>query len=149
MSATVQFYDNFGLIEDEAVLRTASAKVTLHDSSYVFDSTDQVYADLSHELSTANGYTNGGLALASKTWARSGAIATYDAGDSVWNVTTANLVARWAILRLVGTINSLVDPLVLAILMSATPSPADVTIAPGNPLTIRWNSLGIFTKQYA
>lgn len=146
MAATIQSYDVFKLIEDEAVLRTASVKVTLHDASYVFAKTHSVYADLSHQLATANGYTSGGLALTGVSWTQSGGVAKYIADDSVWTVTTAPLVARWAIARLVGTFNSLVDPLMAAILMSATPTPVDVTTAVGDQLKIRWNSAGIFTK---
>lgn len=42
------------------------------------------YSDITNELSTADGYTAGGQALASKTLASSTNVATFDAADPVW-----------------------------------------------------------------
>jgi hypothetical protein len=143
MTASITFYNNWKAAVDEAILRTATVKVTLHTSTYTFAATHNVYADLTNELSTANGYTNGGLALGSITWGQTSGTATFDAADSVWTASGGSIVARRAILRVVGTINSQVDPLIASVLMDTTP--ADITTTTGNTLTLQWNASGIFT----
>ncbi len=143
MTASVSFYNNWKAAVDEAVLRTATVKATLHTSTYTFAATHSVYADLTNELSTANGYTNGGQALGSITWGQTSGTATFDAADTVWTASGGSIVARRLVLRVVGTINSQVDPLILSVLLDTTP--ADVTATTGNTLTIQWNASGIFT----
>src|SRR6188768_1864814 len=98
MAASIAFYNNWAAQIAETVPRTASFKVTLHTSSYTFAATHQVYADLTNELSTANGYTNTGLALSSVTFNRSGAVVTFDAADSVWTASGGSIVARRAVI---------------------------------------------------
>lgn len=141
MTAQVSVYNNWKAAIDEAVLRTATVKVTLHTSGYVFSAAHAVYADLTNELATANGYTNGGSPLASVTWAQTSGTAKFDAADLVWTASGGSIVARWAIIRVVGTINGQIDPLVEAILLDDTP--ADVTATSGNTLTLQWNGSGI------
>jgi hypothetical protein len=143
MTASITFYNNWKAAVDEAVLRTATVKVTLHTSTYTFAATHNVYADLTNELSTANGYTNGGASLASITWSQTSGTATFDAADTVWTASGGSIVARRAVIRVVGTINSQVDPLIASVLMDTTP--ADVTATTGNTLTLSWNASGIFT----
>lgn len=143
MTASITFYNNWKAAVDEAVLRTATVKLTLHTSSYTFAATHNVYADLSNELSTANGYTNGGQSLASITWGQTSGTATFDAADTVWTASGGSIVARRAVLRVSGTINSQVDPLIASILLDTTP--ADVTTTTTNALTFTWNGSGIFT----
>jgi len=143
MTATVSFYNNWKAAVDEAVLRSATVKATLHSSSYTFSAAHSVYADLTNELATALGYTSGGATLASTTWGQTGGTATFDAADTVWTASGGSIVARRAVLRVVGTINGQVDPLILSILLDATP--ADITCTDGNAITLIWNALGIFT----
>lgn len=143
MTASVSFYNNWKAAIDEAVLRTATVKVTLHTSSYTFAATHSVYADLTNELTTANGYTNGGLSLGSITWGQTSGTATFDAADAVWTASGGSITARRAVMRVVGTINSQVDPLILSYLLDTTP--ADVTATSGNTLTIQFNASGILT----
>lgn len=143
MTASISFYNNWKAAISDVAIRSASIKVTLHTSSYTFAATHNVYADLTNELSTANGYTNTGLALASITWGQSGGTATFDAADSVWTASGGSIVARRAVIRAVGTFNAQVDPLLASILLDTTP--ADVTTTTGNTLTLQWNASGIFT----
>lgn len=143
MTASISFYNNWKAAINDAALRAATVKVTLHTSTYTFAATHNVYADLTNELSTANGYTNGGASLASITWGQSGGTATFDAADTVWTASGGSIVARRAVIRVVGTFNSQVDPLIASILMDTTP--ADVTATSGNTLTLQWNASGIFT----
>lgn len=143
MTASVSFYNNWKAAISDVALRSATLKVTLHSSSYTFSASHSVYADLTNELSTANGYTNGGLALSSVTWGQSGGTATLDAADSVWTASGGSIVARRAVIRAVGTFNSQVDPLILSYLLDTTP--ADVTATDGNTLSIIYNAAGIIT----
>lgn len=143
MTASITFYNNWKAAIAEVVPRTATFKVTLHTSSYTFAATHNVYADLTNELSTANGYTNGGASLASVTWSQTSGTATFDAADTAWTASGGSIVARRAVLRAIGTFNSQVDPLVASILLDTTPG--DVTTTTGNTLTLVWNASGIFT----
>lgn len=143
MAASITFYNTWKLNISEVVPRTATFKVTLHTSTYTFAATHGVYADLTNELATANGYTNTGQALASVTWTQASGTATFDAADLVWTASGGSIVARRAVIRAIGTFNSLVDPLVASILLDTTP--ADVTTTTGNTLTLQWNASGIFT----
>lgn len=143
MTASITFYNNWKAAINDAALRAATVKVTLHTSSYTFAATHNVYADLTNELSTANGYTNGGASLASISWSQTSGTATFDAADTVWTASGGSIVARRAVIRVVGTFNSQVDPLIASILMDNTP--ADVTTTTGNTLTLVWNASGIFT----
>jgi hypothetical protein len=143
MAATLSFYDNWREAINDAALRSATIKGTLHTSSYTFSSAHSVYADLTNELSTANGYTNGGQALAGVVWDHAGATATFDANDLEWTASGGSIVHRRLVLRVVGTFNSQVDPLILSVLSDNTP--ADVTVTTGNVLRFAWNASGIFT----
>lgn len=143
MTASITFYNNWKAAVGEVVPRTATFKVTLHSSTYTFAATHNVYADLTNELSTANGYTNGGLALSSVSWTQTSGTLTFTAANSVWTASGGSIVARRAVIRAVGTFNSQVDPLVASVLMDTTP--ADVTTTTGNTLTLAWNASGIFT----
>jgi hypothetical protein len=143
MAASITFYNNWKEAINDAALRAATIKVTLHNSSYTFAATHSVYADLTNELSTANGYTIGGATLGRGSWDQSSGTATFDAADTVWTASGGSIVARRAVIRVVGTINSQVDPLIASILLDTTP--ADVTTTTGNTLTLQWNASGIFT----
>lgn len=145
MAASITFFNNWR----EAVARgidlstPPTVNVTLHTSSFVPDAeADVVYADVSNELATANGYTNGGQALAGVSWAQSTTVAIFDANDTVWTAAGGSITARYAVLRAVGTFNTQVDPLIAYILLDTTP--ADVTATDGNTLTLQWHANGIF-----
>lgn len=146
MAASITFYQTFRkwMADGTFDLDANTFKVTLHTSTYTPNAaTQSVYADLTNELSTANGYTNGGATLGSVTWTQSGATITFDAADTAWNIVTASITARYAVIRASGTLNTHVDPLVAYILLDTTP--ADITVTPGNSLTLQWNASGIFT----
>lgn len=146
MAASITFYQSFReYIADGTIdLDTDTFKVTLHTSTYSPNaSTHTVYADLTNELSTASGYTNGGATLASVTWTRSGGTVTFDAADTTWNASGGTITARYAVIRKDGTANAIVSPLVAYILLDTTP--ADVAVTTGNTLTLAWNASGIFT----
>jgi hypothetical protein len=145
MAASITFFNNFREAVGRAVDLSSppTVNVSLHTSTFTPDAeADVVYADVSDELSTANGYTNGGQALGSVTWTQSTTVAIFDAADTVWTASGGPITARLAVLRLVGTFNSQVDPLLAYILLDTTP--ADVTATDGNTFTLQWHANGIF-----
>lgn len=146
MTASVTKYQSGALAIGRAVdLSTpATIKVTLHTSSYTPNvATHAAYADLSNELATANGYTNGGLTLGSVTFTQTGGVASLAAGNAVWTASGAGLTNRYAVVRLSGTFNSVVDPLLFYYLLDTTP--ADVVTSAGNTLTVALTGGVLFT----
>jgi hypothetical protein len=121
-------------------LSSDTFKVTLHTSSYSPLLTNSVYADLTNELSTANGYTNGGLTLTSVTWTEASGVITFTAANAVWAATGAGITARTAVIRKSGTANSHVDPLV-----AYCSETVDQTAPAGSNFTVQINASGIFT----
>lgn len=142
MAASISFYNSFKeYVADGTIdLDTHTFKVMLVSSSYTFSASHTVKADITNELSTANGYTAGGEALTSVTWGQTGGTATFDAADTTWNATGSGITARRAVIYDDTATN---DELVASILLDTTP--ADVTATAGNTLTLQWNASGIFT----
>jgi hypothetical protein len=142
MAASISFYNSFReYVGDGTIdLDNDTFKVMLVTSSYTFSASHTVKADITNELSTANGYTAGGATLASVTWGHSGGTATFDAENTVWTATDSGITARRAVIY---SDTAASDELVASILLDTTP--ADVTATAGNTLTLQWNGSGIFT----
>lgn len=71
---------------------TDTIKCGLVTASYTFNKdTHQFYSDITNELSTANGYTVGGVTLGSKTltYATASDTTVLDAADAAWTVPPA------------------------------------------------------------
>lgn len=105
----------------------------------------QLYGDISaNEVANGNGYLTGGTALVAPTWTKSGAVATFDATDTIFTASGAGLTGlRWFGIYAVGTLNGHINPLLGFGLFDS--APADVAVAAGNSLTLVWNAGGIFT----
>lgn len=126
---------------------TDAVLLTLHTSTYTPNQdTHDLFSELTNELATANGYTNGGMALANEAVSLASGTTTFDADDLTINVVTANLVWRYAVLHNTTPTTPL-DPLMCYILGDDTP--ADVTTTPGNDLVFQWNASGIITATTA
>lgn len=120
-------------------------KVTLHTSAFAPTTAMQVYANLTNELPTNFGYTNGGYTLTGMTWGPiTSPVVNMQASPALaqWAAVGGSIAARYAVIRAVGTLNSFVDPLLLWYLLDTTP--ADVTATSGNTLQIAFNAAGIF-----
>ena len=100
-----------------------------------------VYATLTNELATANGYTQKDESVAA-TWAdiASGNTTKFDTVDPAWTASGGSITARFAVL-LNDTHTS--DALICYTLLDTTP--ADVTVTDGNTLTIQQNASGVLT----
>ena len=143
MAASFTFYQSFReyLGDGTIDLDTHTFKVLLTSSSYTPNAaTHTVKADVTNELSTANGYTAGGATLGSVTWSRSGGTVTFDAADTQWTASGGSITARYAVIY---DDTAASDELVCYILLDTTP--ADVTATAGNTFTLSWNASGIFT----
>lgn len=101
------------------------------------------YATVTNELSTAAGYTSGGLALSSVTWTNSSGTITFDCADLVWTASGGSIVARLAGIYDDTVTTPVADPVVCHSLLDN--SPADVTATDGNTFTIAINASGVFT----
>ena len=82
--------------------------------------THSTTADITNELTTSGGYTVGGQALDTPTWATSGGFTTYDTADEQW--TSATFTARGGVL---------VDTTITNRLIAAATAGADVLVTAG------------------
>ena len=106
--------------------------VSLYNNSHSFTATDTVYTT-TNELATTGGYTQGGVALASKAVTEA-ATTKWDAADSTW--TSATFTAYHAVIwdDTVGT-----DDLICSIDFGGAQ-----TVTAGT-FTIQWHADGVIT----
>lgn len=97
------------------------------------------YAEITNELSTANGYTAGGDTPGSVTWTEATGTITFDSADPSWTAAAGSITARMAVLY---NETSTTDLLVAVCLLDDTP--ANVTVTDGNTLTIQLHTNGYF-----
>lgn len=112
-------------------------KGTLHTSTWTPNqSTNETKSDATNELSTGGGYTSGGVTLASKTYASSSLVTTFDAADVSWTAftNTFRYLVGWN-----DTPTTPADPLIFLV-----DTGGDQAIS-GVDLAIQWNAGGIFT----
>jgi hypothetical protein len=117
-------------------------KATLHTTTYVPNiDTDEVKADATNELTTANGYTALGQALGTKTvsYNATGNVTTFSAADFSWTATGGSLVFRYVVFW-DDTIAS--DPLIGVLDANAG---SNLTLADGNTFTVDITASGLFT----
>ena len=112
-------------------LTANTIKMVLVTSASNFGTTSvNNYASLTNELSTANGYTNGG-AVVSVTWSGTSTVTFATSGSTVWTASGGSIVARAACIYNNTDTNKTV---IACSLLDSTP--ADVTVTSGNTLTI-------------
>ena len=128
------------LVGGFANVTTATAfKVALFLSTSNLTTTSTLYSSLTNELSSTNtGYTTGGIAITFTISGTPTVTATYTAASVVWTAGSATIVCRYGVIYCVATS----DILCYCTLDS---TPADITIATGNTLTINPNASGVFT----
>lgn len=121
-------------------------KLTLHTSTWVpANSTNEVFADATNELATANGYTAGGITLTSVALTQTAGVVKFTSAAAVWTASVGSIPAwRYGVVRAVGTLNGKVDPIVGYFLGDSTPADVPATTA-GNTLTITPNASGILS----
>lgn len=107
----------------------------------------EILADLTNELATANGYTNGGITLSGLSLTNTAGSVAFTFTAPVWTASGGSITARFAAIYASGTLNGKVNPIVAVCLLDVTP--ADVTATTGNTLTITPNASGAFTLSGA
>lgn len=139
-------YNDYKLNESKKLMDLSAdsfkvALVTSASNALAATLTPATYATITNELTTANGYTAGGAAAGSDSLTGGGATSTitFDLADVSWTASGAGFTARGAVLY-DDTATS--KNLVAFFLLDSTP--ADVTVAAGNTLTI--NIANVFTK---
>jgi hypothetical protein len=134
------------LVNATNLLNQSTYKITLHTSAWTpNNATNEVFADATNELSTGNGYTAGGITLASVTLTESSGTTKFDSADPVWTASGGSIPAwRHAVIRAVGTINGKVDPIIAYFLGDTTPADIPAT-TDTNTLTIQMHANGIIT----
>jgi hypothetical protein len=103
-----------------------------------------VYGDLTNEVATNFGYTQGGIALTGETWTKSASVSTFDCDNVVWTASGGSIVARFAVIYCNATVNSIVKPLLCVSLLDT--APADKTATDGNTFTVTINASGVFAQ---
>lgn len=139
MAATAWTLTNEGrtkLLDGTFDLDTDSFKVALFQSTSNIGATNTTYAGLTNEVANANGYTTGGVAV-TLTLAGTTTVTVDFATDPSWTASGGSITARFAVLYEVG------GRVLGYCTLDATP--ADVTIADGQILTVMANASGVFT----
>lgn len=101
MAVTAKIFSKFplSLMNKEADLNTDTIKCALFTSAHAPDQNADQYYDAAHgmtEVSNANGYTTGGVAVASPTISTTTTVTTFDGADPAWTVTGAGFTYRYA-----------------------------------------------------
>jgi hypothetical protein len=129
---------------------TDTIKFTLHNNTYVpAIDTDDFFNDATNELTTANGYTAGGIAIGTKTvvYTAGTNTNTFDMDDTTvtWTASGAGITFRYLVLwKDTGTPTT--SPLIGYI--DSTGS-GNQTITAGNTLTVTTGATGLFTGVVA
>jgi hypothetical protein len=79
----------------QAVLLTSAQALS---ASFTGASGAARYSDLTAEVANANGYTNGGQALAGVTLALSGGTVTWNASNVTWNLTGTGITFKYFVI---------------------------------------------------
>jgi hypothetical protein len=92
-------------LESDTIKAALCASTQALSRSFTGSSGDARYADLTAELSTANGYTAGGVALASVSLARSGSLNKFTSSAISWTITGAGVTFKYLVLYADGATN--------------------------------------------
>lgn len=122
----------------EINLDTDTFKVVLLSSSSNIAATSDDATAVTNELSTANGYTSGGVTV-TPGWTRSSGTCTFDISDPSWTASGGSIVARFAAIY-----DTTPTPDRVIAFCTLDSAPADVTTASGNTLTIQISANGVF-----
>lgn len=113
----------------------------------------EIFANLTNELATANGYTAGGVLLLNPVWARDAGFVrltadNFDSLNPAWEASGGDIGPfRYRVLYVDGTVLTLVNPLIAVSL--ADESDADVTVTDGNPLLVTFSADGLIFSEGA
>lgn len=124
----------------------ANFKMSLHSSTWTpANSTDEVFADATGELATANGYTAGGIALTGVSLTQTSGTVKFTCSTPTWSAVGGSIPAwRRGVIYYNGTLNGKVNPIVAHFLGDATPADIPATLD-GNSLSVIPHANGILS----
>lgn len=109
------------------------------------NSTDEVFADVTNELSTANGYTAGGITLTGISLTQTSGVVKFTFTAPTWTASGGSIAAwRRGVVYYLGTLNSKVNPILGHFLGDSTPLDIPATTV-GNTLTVTPNASGVLS----
>lgn len=137
-------YDKFKLALGNKLvdLDSDTIKVALFTSSSNAGSAalaTATYAALTNQVANGNGYTTGGVTVAS-TYLNAGGTLTFDIADPSWTAAGGAITARFAVIY---SDTAASKDLIAYCLLDSTP--ADVSVTAGNTLAIEIAAGGVFT----
>lgn len=139
MAAGAWTFTNTGrtsLLNGTFDIDTDTWKCALLTSASNIGAASTTFAGVTGELTTANGYTAGGIAI-TLTLSGTTTVTVDISTDPVWTATGGSITARYAcIYEVAGNV-------LCYCLLDSTP--ADVTATSGNTLTVAANASGVFT----
>ena len=147
---TLTLYDRFSKYKGDGTIDLDLAGSNLTGALFLSTSnantgTLNIYGDLTNEVATAFGYTQGGQLLTSVTWVQTLAKTKFSSASPQWTASGGSIVARFFVIYCNATLNGVVKPLVGRCLLDTTP--ADVTAFAGQPFIVTPDStLGFFTS---
>lgn len=118
-------------------------KATLHTTTWAPNvDTHELKADATNELTTANGYTAGGVTLANKTvsYNATGGVTTFSADDFSWAASGGALAFRYVV---IWDDTPVGDPLIGY--MDVVGSASNLTLNDGNTFTVDITASGLWT----
>lgn len=101
-----------------APISIASQPVTaiLVTSTYAFSVAHTTYANITNELTTTGGYTNGGQLLSAITFTQAAPLSNFNSNGALWTASGGGIAAfRMGILYINATVNGIVKPLLFAV----------------------------------
>lgn len=124
-------------------------KLALVTSTWTPDNSDtgnEVWADVSaNEIAGGNGYTTGGISLASVALTQASGTVKFTSGAAQWTASGTGIPAwRRGVVYASGTFNGKVNPIVGHFLGDATPADIPLTSS-GNTLTVTPSASGIMS----
>jgi len=134
-TGTFNFFNGFkkAIADGTIDLDSDDFHLLLCTSAQVLSAAGQsVYADLTAQLPTANGYTAGGQSLTNITWTQTAGVGKFDSDDPSWNASGGDITAFYWVLVDYTHVSK---PLVAFGLLDTTAGGTAVTVTSGNPLT--------------
>jgi hypothetical protein len=122
---------------------TDTIKMALFTSTYAPTVAGTTLYSTTNELTTANGYTAGGVTMTGQVTATGSTTKLTASNNASWTASGGSITARYAVLYKSGTANSITNPIVGYCLLDT--APADVTVTTGNTLTINTPAGGFFS----
>lgn len=144
------------IILDKALLNAVGAanlinpartfKWTLHAAAMAPDpDTMEVFADFTSELAAGNGYTAGGIVLANPALSITAGVVKLTTDSAEFTATGGNIPAwRYGVIRVVGTFDGKVDPVLGYYLGDGTNVDVPATTV-GNKIRFTPHASGLFT----